>query len=466
MPTDPVPARLWPVRLSLTNFQNLAAFNLQVSDKRLTLITGPNGAGKTTILTAFDAALRGKNACPKKAIKIGEHESIIRLVLRDELAERYEAVRSIRHNQDGDEVTDLNVYDISGDARTSVPKPQTMLNDLTNVVAFRPAEIMTPGADRLKLLLHAIGRQSDYARNRQEHKALYDGRTQTNKDVVTLDAQLKAKPNPDASQTLKRIDNTEAASALRAINRTAEDRTRMAQNQVNACDKQRDLRERIIDLQKQVHDLELEHTAAENLEADCGTYLANLGEVDTEAPAKELQRIEQHNANVAVQQDHRELAVKLTSKRTEAETQSAELHALDGALAEMVTSSTIGQQIPGLSMDGSTLQFQGHPFDQASGRQQRELAMHIGMAANPTLRVSIIDEADGIDDEGLEHFAQLAEANDMVLFFAGTRLPEDVLADVAQHVKVDAAVAGLLDKQTASTDAPVAGTTVPLHESL
>lgn len=60
----------------------------------------------------------------------------------------------------------------------------------------------------------------------------------------------------------------------------------------------------------------------------------------------------------------------------------------------------------------------GHPLEQASGRERVELGVTAALAHDPKLRLVLVDEASSIDQEGLEHLARLGEEHELDIILA------------------------------------------------
>jgi len=76
-----------------------------------------------------------------------------------------------------------------------------------------------------------------------------------------------------------------------------------------------------------------------------------------------------------------------------------------------------GVDIPGLSFDEEGLPLlHGRPLDAASGREWVEFSAAVAFAHDPELRVALVDEAEGVDADGMEALAELAREKDFQLF--------------------------------------------------
>ncbi|HYE85079.1 MAG TPA: hypothetical protein VEA16_01900, partial [Vicinamibacterales bacterium] len=65
--------------------------------------------------------------------------------------------------------------------------------------------------------------------------------------------------------------------------------------------------------------------------------------------------------------------------------------------------------VPGLAFSDDGLTFDGLPFEQASYAQQLRVAVAMGLAVNPKLKVLLIKHGNALDSSSLQLLAQLAE---------------------------------------------------------
>lgn len=92
-----------------------------------------------------------------------------------------------------------------------------------------------------------------------------------------------------------------------------------------------------------------------------------------------------------------------------------DLEGLKAAERKLLAES--GVDIPGLSFDDDGLPLlHGRPLDAASGREWVEFSAAVAFAHDPELRVALVDEAEGVDADGMEALAELAREKDFQLF--------------------------------------------------
>jgi len=415
---------LVPSKLQIKNWKCLEALTI-VPGQQVMLVVGPNGTGKTTVLDAFAAVLCGKGEVPEVPIRQGADVAEIRLTLREELADKYEIIRALK--RDGAGVAQyFHVYELGADGvRQSVRQPQTVVSALFSPVSFSPAAFSrADDKTRVQLLLDAIGATQVYTQNRAEYRAMYDGRTETNRQVDAGKRELAgplADPAPD--QSLQAIGTAELREELNSA--LTHNQRREAANQ---CVQQLVESIRAIDMQIALLKQQREERVAEHGRAIAG-YEAMAPEINAEDLADRVRAVEAHNQRVRLQLASRAQRAALEQLRAQAAKATERLRGLDRALEVLIEQSEIGQAVPGLSMRDGRLFLNDLPLEQASGRQLREVSTLVGIATNPRLRVMCLDEADAIDDEGLQHYAALARQHNMQMWLAGVRLAGAELPD-------------------------------------
>lgn len=95
--------------------------------------------------------------------------------------------------------------------------------------------------------------------------------------------------------------------------------------------------------------------------------------------------------------------------------------------------------VPGVSVKGGAIVLNDHALSEASGRERLVLAAHATAAYDPQLRTLLIDEANGVDEEGLAELAELAEDKDLQVIVCrlGSRDPDAPDAEVGDLQVID-----------------------------
>ena len=86
-----------------------------------------------------------------------------------------------------------------------------------------------------------------------------------------------------------------------------------------------------------------------------------------------------------------------------------EMETIDGKKAAMLAKSKM--PIRGLAPAEEDVEFEGVPFDQISKAQQTRVAMAIGMAQNPAIKVIMINDGSLCDSETMQEIEEIAELN-------------------------------------------------------
>ncbi|MCR4294647.1 MAG: AAA family ATPase, partial [Elusimicrobia bacterium] len=168
------------VRLSTENVKRLSAVHI-TPDGSMVVIGGENGAGKTSVLDSIWYALGGKGALPGQPVRKGEKRAKVTLDLGEMIV-----VRTITPDGGGS----LKVTSKEG---ATFPSPQTMLDKLVGILSFDPlAFARLPAKEQAETLRKLAG--LDFAAQDGQRRTLYEQRTEVNRDVSRLDAQLAGLP--------------------------------------------------------------------------------------------------------------------------------------------------------------------------------------------------------------------------------------------------------------------------------
>lgn len=382
------------VGVDVSNFIRLRVAEVRVDpDAGLVRVTGPNRAGKTSLLRAIQGTLAGAKAVVSDPIfHEGEGESYTRLVLSNGWAvERRFSPSSPKGH--------LAVVSPDGGKYG-----QTKLDEWLGPHSFDPLAFFSLDEKRRRDTLLSLSRDPELAdkllRLKGEREDLYEERTPWIQQQRKAKATRKPEGEPpepvDISAELVRLSNLQAEQQRRAhlgdVIQRGEDKLREIDIQMAELVRQRGLVCEALDAKR--HELMELPDRSEAIEA-VQAYIADANKVQQDMePWREYERAQ------------RDLA--------EADAQYAELttaiESIDAQKVQLLADA--GIPVPGVTFndDGEPL-LNGHPLEQASGRERIEVAVAIAMAANPRLRVCLIDEANDLDLEGLERLDALARAH-------------------------------------------------------
>lgn len=169
------------------------------------IVAGKNAQGKSSVLDAIWAALAGKDGAVQRPIRDGERKAQVTVDLGDLVVTRkWSGAR-----------TTLEVK-ANG---MSYATPQKVLDELIGRLSFDPLSFATmEPAKQRKVLIDLAG--DDLADTldelAEERKVNYDGRTESNRDVKRLTAQIDGLPQPPASTPDEEIDVVELSGQIQA----------------------------------------------------------------------------------------------------------------------------------------------------------------------------------------------------------------------------------------------------------
>lgn len=407
-------------RLEIRNFQRIRAgvWDLAPGLQKLTS-GGLNKQGKTSVLRAIRTLFEGAGAVPPVPVNteadLSEDESVVRAWLSDGWTIR----RSFTERG-----SYLHVIGPDGGKHG-----QTRVDAWTESAAFSPLTFfnLRPSEQAEVLLGLAsdpeLGAKLDA--NAARDAELREERRPHNSEIQ----RLRKVPEPegerppiDTSAEMKRMGELQKMERERGDKyREAQDALREVEASIRHADA---TAEAIDDLERRIEALQQELSDAERLLAKQQKYgdekSAEVERLHDEHealpdPSEEMEqvraRIEQadrvHEAlepwkewerAQAAFAEHREAADELT----------AEINANTLARDELIASAEF--PIPGLDFTPEgVVTLNELPLEQASGRERVELAVMAAVAANPRLRVILVDEGNDLDAEGLEHLADLAD---------------------------------------------------------
>lgn len=406
------------IGLQVENFKILKAIDIQPKGNVVT-IQGKNGQGKSSVLDAIWVALAGRAVAPPKPIRAGEEKCLIRLDLGELVI-----TRTFTDKGEG-KITDTVKVE-SGDGSQRFNSPQSVIDNLMGAIGFDPlAFVQRRPEEQAEMLLELVPLPIDLEVMAREDAADYEKRTEVNRDVRTLDAQIAVilerddlpaqAPDRNALQdalagAASKNGDLERERMSREQRMVGAARTReAAQAKANEADR---LRDQAKELDRQAADLCDEATTIEK-EVKA---LPALGEpVDTAKLRDELRAAEDIAVAVAGQDRRKALVAERTEKAAQADAFTTALDAREAKRKAALASAKMPIEglAFGLSEKGKpVVTLNGVPFEQASTAEQIKASVAIAMASNPELKVLRIKDGSLLDEDTLALVAGMAEAED------------------------------------------------------
>lgn len=417
------------IALQAESFKRLRAVRINPGDG-VTPIVGRNGQGKTSVIDAVASALGGAACAPTMPIRRGEKAAEVTVDLGDiKVRRRWTAKGS-----------SLEVFSPDG---AKYPSPQAVLDKLIGKLSFDPLEFSRlPAKQQARTLAEFAGVDlDDYAARR---KAVFDERTDANRQLKAAQAQLAGMPEVDApdeeisvAAVLAELESaTESNRRADALARAASDADLAASL---ALDEAKVLSERPGQLLEQCN-ARIKQLMAE-IEATQKDYEAKISEagkvadaavaktrelsevarraaeasaatvrVDTQPIRDKAAQVEGANAKVREKKLRAAKAAEVASFADRCQTLSAKLEHAEQRLAETITAAQLPVEGLALTPDGVTLN--GIPLGDCSGAEKLRASVAVAIALNPQLKLMLIRDGSLLDSEGMALLASMAEAAD------------------------------------------------------
>lgn len=401
------------IQISIRNFKNITAIELPIKEGA-TILAGENGAGKSSVMDAIEALIRGPAAFPEMPIRRGASKC----ELAGEFDNGYKIERVI-----GQGGTQLKVT--GPDGRPPKGGAQTFLNKLFSARAFDPNSFAEADA---KTQVETVRRVTglDTSAIDLAIKQAFDARTDINRNVEKLKAQLDAMPlhadapaNPvDVKQLVEELRRLNDEKSTNDFVRNGLEKQETALHEAitahnAAAKKVHDIEEQITELQIKLAQAKKEYAESteatalvEKVTRDMRIAVGTIQDPDTKpieekiANAGELnKKLEQNEARKLVQKDYDVAASDALALTELLEEKRAERTALV-ASAKM--------PIPGLDVTDNEVTVDGVPIKQKSHSEQMEVGVAIEAAANPELRLLVVREAYACGRARLQSIIDLA----------------------------------------------------------
>lgn len=441
------------IKLTAENVKKLKAVEIAPTGP-LVEITGANDEGKSSVLDAIFYALAGTASLPSQPVRKGEEKAFVKLELGEiTVIRRFTAAGG----------TSLVVEAANG---ARFPSPQTMLDQLMGKLSFDPLAFtrMDP-KHQLESLRSVVKIELDIDRLDAETRTLQEARTEVNRTVKRLEAQLVSldpppSDTPDAlvdindlvaqlqkanegnltlaAERRRRADmDTEAGAQEIIAARLREEVTKIeyaaAQEAVSVKTKAAERRDQRIreaerDFQAEMDSLDgrlkgaanevsdrnyrarVAEDTAEDLRRRIACLLSLPDDLDTQEFQERIAAAQSTNRQVEAKSARTKIASELEKAQISAESLTAGI-ANNTSKRDAAIASAI-MPLPGLSMGAGEVMFDGLPLSQASSSEQLRVSVAIAMAANPKLRIIRIKDGSLLDDAGIETLRQTAQDND------------------------------------------------------
>ena len=397
--------------IRIKNFQGIKNIEIipRPGDRNWIYIGGKNEQGKSSLMGAIRAAFGGKNYKPDMPVREGEESASIYVEL-----DNGKTILTKTFTEDGK--TKLKLVD---DEFGKVSSPQVMLDKIVGDRFLDPMEFMRLSSkDQREELLKLVDLDIDLDEHAKKRKGLFDARTDSNRDVKRLTAELGGLPGAvaelptrmDMQKLIRYSDElqdsmAQAADARRAIEQCE---GKVANKLAQAAQ-----------LEAQLRDARDALVEAESFAAGEKKRLGAIAEVDvTEeltAVREEMSDCDSHNSNVAKLEAGKAAHDSVSSKLLKAESQAkgfdAKIKALDKAKADALAKANM--PVEGLDISDDAVLYNGVPLSQASSARKIRISLALASAAKPKLGDIQIENGSLLDEDSLAEVIKYATEHDL-----------------------------------------------------
>ena len=390
------------IKLVSENVKRLHAVEIK-PDGSLIIIGGKNAQGKTSVLDSIEYALAGGGSIPSKPIRKGEKKARVVVDLGQIIV--------TRTFSDGG--SKLVVSDKEGFPKSS---PQALLDSLVGKLSFDPlAFSRTDAKGQLETLKNIVG--IDFSKLDGEKEKIYQERTQINREVKSLQAQVQAVQKYD-DVPQKEVLVSELVGQLEEmnkVNRENEDEKQLLQiledGLLESSDYLNELREEIKKLREK-WDITLElHKHQEQSIEKQKKKVKELKDENIDFIRTQILQAEEINSKIRSNTKCMELQFDLELRQQQVEKITQRLEAIESEKSNLIGSSNL--PIPNLTFDENGVLFNGLPLDQASSAELLIISSSIGLALNPKLKILLLRDGSLLDEDHLKMLAKWAENNEV-----------------------------------------------------
>ena len=379
----------------------------------VTKITGPNEAGKTSFMDGIAYCLGGERLIPAQPIRDGESTGHVQIKFSTYTVRRdFKRLKNPKEHS-----SSFTIKSLEG---ATFASPQTMLNEALAPMTFDPMEFTKKSAKEQETIVgRLVGIDIEEFKSRR--KVVFDQRTDLNRRVKDLDAQLKGLPiieAPEKEQDIEELSKKlEDAQGVVAANKQEHEVFKhMEEKYVAIANASSDVSKRIAELESQLCKAKEERTRyGEMLETQQSDNkaafdaLAYLIDPDVDAIRSKFATVGEINANVRHNKLRADKWTEREALQKQADSRTEHLEQIDAEKSRAIANSDLPGVVEGLSLDEDGVQFDGRPFAQAPMSRQIRVSAAIVAADHPDIRLMLIRNGGDLDDERMVLLNELAK---------------------------------------------------------
>lgn len=372
--------------LELENIKRIKAIQLTPSESGLTVIGGNNGQGKTSVLDAIAWALGGDRFKPSQPNRDG---SVIPAHLKVTLSNGLIVERS------GDKGS-LKVIDPNGNKGG-----QQLLNEFVEQLALNlPKFMQATNKEKADTLLKIIGVGDELYKLETAEQTAYNQR-RTIGQIADQKAKY-AKEMPFYAGYPK-----EPVPVSELIRQQQEILAKNGENQ-----RKRDERDRYDrELEQAKAAFEAAHKRLAEAEQNAETArksAENLTDESTKALEDNIANVEDVNRKIRANLEREKAEMDAEDYKSQYSALTDEINRIRSAKSALLDGADL--PLPGLSVEGGELTYNGYKWDSMSGAEQLRVAAAIVRRLNPNCGFVLLDKLEQMDERTLSEFGEWLES--------------------------------------------------------
>lgn len=372
--------------LEFENVKRIKAVQLEPSKSGLTIIGGKNRQGKTSVLDSIAWALGGDKFKPSNPMR---HGSVVEPHLKVTLDNGITVERSGKNSS-------LKVIDSTGNK-----VGQQLLNSFVEQFALDLPKFMNQSSkEKAATLLRIIGVGDKLYQLEANEQTLYNQRTAIGRIADQKEKFAKEMPVYTGVPA-------EPVSASELIRQQQDILARNGENQRKR--EQRDYYKSQLELAQTAYEQAKSRLeAAENNYKLASLDAENLTDENTSELERNIAEIEEINKKVRANLDREKAEIDAEDYKEQYKHLTNEIENIRQAKKDLLNGADL--PLPGLSVEGGELLYNGSKWDCMSGSEQLIVATSIVRKLNPDCGFVLLDKLEQLDGDTLTEFGSWLES--------------------------------------------------------
>lgn len=379
--------------LEFENVKRIKAVQLEPSKSGLTIIGGKNRQGKTSVLDSIAWALGGDKFKPSNPMRQG---SVVEPHLKVTLDNGITVERSGKNSS-------LKVIDSTGNKGG-----QQLLNSFVEQFALDLPKFMNQSSrEKAATLLRIIGVGDKLYQLETSEQTLYNQRTAIGRIADQKDKFAKEMP-VYTGVPAEPVSASELIRQQQEILARNGENQRLRQNKFSVLAERNRIAEKVNSLRAELKRAEQLLSQKENELEIASKNAENLTDENTSELERNIAEIEEINKKVRANLDREKAEIDAEDYKDQYKHLTNEIENIRQAKKDLLKGADL--PLPGLSVEGGELLYNGAKWDCMSGSEQLIVATSIVRRLNPECGFVLLDKLEQLDGDTLNEFGGWLES--------------------------------------------------------